>query len=151
MRDVLRGLSRVLQKFSKMETRALSTEVNEGQEWDKCPKAGSPRREAGPRDQCRQSAGRMFVEGREVPSLGNNEEQEGAGYSSWGRGALRNGRPRRWREGVSAGRGPRAGWPSPDEGCPPPFSFTISFLFFLLVFLLLFFPQISLLQTACFP
>lgn len=103
MRDVLRGLSRVLQKFSKMETRALSTEVNEGQEWDKCPKAGSPRREAGPRDQCRQSAGRMFVEGREVPSLGSNEEQEGAGCSSWGRGALGNGRPRRWREGVLAG------------------------------------------------
>lgn len=36
MCDVLRGLSRVLQKFSKMETRALSTEVGEGQEWDKC-------------------------------------------------------------------------------------------------------------------
>lgn len=38
MWDVPRGLSRVLQKFSKMETRAWSTEVGEGREWDKCPR-----------------------------------------------------------------------------------------------------------------
>lgn len=56
------------------------------------PKAGSPRREAGPRDQCRQRAGRMFVEVKGMPSLGSNGGLEGAGCSSWGRGALGNGR-----------------------------------------------------------